>query len=466
MMNKKAAFTWLVTMMFVLSSCGPGAGIETLTPPPVETEETQPPETSAAATLDSDIPRILAYSFPSADVTGNWTIPLKAGAFTQFSEYAYTIPDWWENEAASVPYQVGAVEIGNGPEEQGQYVVAIDLASDLNDVPGFIASTTDADIYQISFQRTTQKTNPLRGDAAAYGEFKTLVLPDISVALSADAVCFVVNLPEGLNEKFVGFQRYCSQPGSVLSVREKFGSQYETMQASINNITDILNLDIPIETNQIISEMEDTSHLENCSAQLSSPSIETPQPEEYQSILPTSHDYPAPKAPAVPTDKKPSLAWGSEAAESDQALAATQQICASDITLAPVVEAYFKEQYGGSTVIARQQLTKSSLSMPSFLPSDTFITVAVVQIHQPIVTDLGTVFPGIYRLDYWFDIEGRFYAASITGALADGNTQVINQQVPAIPATFVNDDDSAQPGAQISACRIFGVCTFFQYSCS
>jgi len=69
-------------------------------------------------------------------------------------------------------------------------------------------------------------------------------------------------------------------------------------------------------------------------------------------------------------------------------------------------------------------------------------------------------------MDYWYDGTGEFYAATITGVLKEDGTVVTDQQVPAVPATFVNEDETEQPGAQISACRIFGICVFFQKTCS
>jgi hypothetical protein len=51
----------------------------------------------------------------------------------------------------------------------------------------------------------------------------------------------------------------------------------------------------------------------------------------------------------------------------------------------------------------------------------------------------------------------------------DANTtnvfDVIDQQAPAVPATFLNADGSDLAGAQISACRIFRRCAFFQRGC-
>jgi hypothetical protein len=182
--------------------------------------------------------------------------------------------------------------------------------------------------------------------------------------------------------------------------------------------------------------------------------------------MPESIVSPVPNAPAIPMDEKPSLAWESTATPTGDALIATQQKCGSDISLAPVTDAYFKEKYGSIPVPAGNRFTMASLLRPAFQPINTSIPVAIVLIHQRIDTSLGPVFPGNYQLNYWYDAGGNFYAATITGVLTDNGGTVTDQQVPAIPATFVNEDGTQQPGSQISACRIFGICTFFQKSCS
>jgi hypothetical protein len=100
--------------------------------------------------------------------------------------------------------------------------------------------------------------------------------------------------------------------------------------------------------------------------------------------------------------------------------------------------------------------------------------VAVVKVLKPIqvITDQGTfpsIQPGEYIMDYWFDSAGVFYAAMVSGYLEANTTgttfDVVNQQAPAVPALFVNADGSDLTGAQISACRIFRRCGFFQREC-
>jgi hypothetical protein len=149
---------------------------------------------------------------------------------------------------------------------------------------------------------------------------------------------------------------------------------------------------------------------------------------------------------------------------------ALQKACGSDITIAPVTLDYFKEQFKSVQTSTGRRFVMASLTAPVFNLEDAQpVTVAVVQILQPIETSLSVVLPGEYRLDYWFDANEVFYAATISGITSNGNI-VTNQPVPAVPAAFINDPEHAdlpeESGAQISASRIFGRCTFFQKSCT
>ena len=128
----------------------------------------------------------------------------------------------------------------------------------------------------------------------------------------------------------------------------------------------------------------------------------------------------------------------------------TRENCGSDIIVAPLNPSSFVEGPGVTSPIA----------------------VAKVLLPIQIIDDTGTVLdviqPGDYRMDYWFNADGLFLAATLTGFTTGNNTSVpdvINQQAPAVPATFINADGSEFPGAQISACRIFRRCAFFQKSC-
>ena len=92
------------------------------------------------------------------------------------------------------------------------------------------------------------------------------------------------------------------------------------------------------------------------------------------------------------------------------------------------------------------------------------IEMGILKVLQPITVSNGILQPGDYIIDYWFNTDGVFYAATITGFTAD-NTPVTNQQVPAVPASWVNADGTLMTGTDISACRFVGWCLIRQDSC-
>lgn len=470
-MNKKTILTWLIIAMIAVSGCGSGAptGPTATESPVTESPQTEVPANGEpAASIEGELQAILAYTLPVTDNPENWTIPIRVAPFKAIKDYQYKFPEDWPQDAGT-PVEVGVVEIGPGPEKQGTYLAAIDIVSAGDTVPGLLASTTNADVFLVFFQRTTQKLNPARGEEATIEAFKTLPPPpDVAVAIRSDSLCFVVK-----TNNDPPYIRYCSEPKSMLSVKDNFASQYASVQSSMNGAIELLmgggNFEpgfAAVQTEQIISEMEDPSRLEGCGEQILNPAqvIQPPEPTPTKDSM--TFEFEPPQDAAVPDQPKPSLAFSQSDTLLPENLAVLQAACGSDITVAPVTLDYFQEKYQSLAPPASSRLFMVSLLAPAFLQAGTSpITVAAVQIHQPIDTSLGTVFPGNYRLDYWFNAGGEFYAATITGTLTNG-TPVTNQPVPAVPATFVNEDDTEQPGAQISTCRIFGRCTFFQSSCS
>jgi hypothetical protein len=199
----------------------------------------------------------------------------------------------------------------------------------------------------------------------------------------------------------MGYIRYCSQ-GNELSARANFSASYENLMGQIIDFAASFGIQDQIQQDQIISEMEDPSRINTCREMI--------EANELQEI---------------------------------------QQACGSDITVAPLELAAIERNF-----IARQDQAIEVLSVP----------MAFIQVHQSINTTISLVEPGVYQMDYWFYRNGEFFAATISGTMENGNP-VTDQQIPAVPAAFVNRDGSEQPGAQISACRIFGRCTFFQNSC-
>ena len=124
---------------------------------------------------------------------------------------------------------------------------------------------------------------------------------------------------------------------------------------------------------------------------------------------------------------------------------AMQTACASDIIFGPRDQADFAVQF------AALQALPMPLSAPMAIDGGVVRVLKVINV--PTVDPVGvvTIQPGDYRVDYWFDVNGYFYASTLTG-LTTSNTVVVNHQIPAMPALFIDDDPAGpdQPLAQIS----------------
>jgi hypothetical protein len=178
---------------------------------------------------------------------------------------------------------------------------------------------------------------------------------------------------------------------------EIFGANYENLQGTIFEIAESFGLQNDIAYDQIISEKEDPGGIGTCR------DVIMESAGEVEAILP---------------------------------------FCGSDITVGPVKRDYYESAF-----------EEARTDEPFW------VTAAVVQILEPIDTESGPLPPGDYRMDYWFDENAEFYAATIIDQRGE------TWRVPAVPAALVNQDGSDQPGAQISTCQIFRKCTFFQRSC-
>jgi hypothetical protein len=136
-----------------------------------------------------------------------------------------------------------------------------------------------------------------------------------------------------------------------------------------------------------------------------------------------------------------------------------QTACASDIILAPVTSEYFDEKF--------EDLLEEDDELP--LDAPVSIDMAALRVLQPIQiitknpAGIVSIQPGDYQVDYWFDVNGVFYAATITGLTTD-NTVVINQQIPGVPALFISAGGMPEPNAEISACRAFRRCILWECS--
>jgi len=449
-MKKNSILTWLtLAVVLAVSSCG---SVTPVIPP------------AAQAPAADALKEVVAYTLPASTPAKDWTIPLRAAPLKEIQKYpSDKFPEGWP-QGTPTPFEVGVAEIGAGAKYAGNYVVAIDIDTEADTVSGLLASTTDANVYLVKFQRIPQVVNPERGKDAKIPAFQSLPdPPSVGLAIRADSLCFVVETKQ--NDPGSYF-RFCSTD-PILSVRDNFSSQYQLLQDSIQKVADGVGVSTSdLDLDQIISEMENPTHIENCGEQLLNPAKAIAPPEPTATPDSMKFNFEPPADAAVPGTPKPSLSFSEGGTPAPESAALFQASCGSDITVASVTLDYFDQQYKSLPAPTGSRPFMFSLLAPFFQGGPTPITVAVVQILQPVDTVLGTVFPGNYRLDYWFNPGNVFYAATITGTLASNNAAVTNQPVPAVPATFVNTNGSEQGGAQISTCRIFGRCTFFQSSCS
>lgn len=315
------------------------------------------------------------------------------------------------------------------------YVVEVDLGDTHSPVNGTLSSpTTGQTIYDVTFDLLPQKDN-LERTNSPYAEFRNLPMPNTGAGISANDLCLVVNIgPDG-------HTRYCSTATTAstlassgtpkqaspfvfsslnaltspfaapalqttttdaLSVADSFPAQYGELQDLITASIAHISYAAPVQLDQVISTIEDPQRLQDCA----------------------------------------------------NATVDTQQTaCASDILIAPVTQAEFDAQFN----ILDAQVAP--------LSSPTSINVAIVKVLQPITISTGVIEPGDYQVDYWFDTDKVFYAATLTG-LTDSDVVVTNQQAPAVPVSFVNTDGTDLPGIQISSCRFFRRCVFFQGNCN
>lgn len=380
---------------------------------------------------------------------------------------------------------VGMVEIDLGPDSFGQpteprlYVVSIDLNARSKTVKGQLlpVNTTDTmsaaatDALDIVFRRIPQKLNPERTDSP-YGEFQGLLPPpDSAATIYADGVCFVVKAAQGtgggtgdndndddddedndsdhdadsaMNSSTLdatssapAYNAYCSKPtgpkgkDAALSIMDNFSSQYAQLQSLIHDAAARFGLEDRIQMDEIVSTLESILGIQDCASLL------------------------------------------------------TQEACSSDVIAAPVKEQYFKRQFtaqfggnGGNDGHdgdddddddkEDQDSASSSHSSPFlfaslsvteslFQPdSPVAIEAAVVKVLKPIeLPSGGTVQPGDYVMHFWFDSNAVFYAATLTGVTTD-NVVITNQQIPALPASFIDKRNSGlkQPSSQISAWKV------------
>lgn len=402
---------------------------------------------------------ILGFTFPTG--TANWTIPVRAAAFVDIA------PDPSERFTP-----VGMVEVGANPETETEsqiYLVSIDLASRETRVKGQLVpvappdispdalSVAAADTLDVIFLRIPQKLNPERINSP-YEEFQGLPSPPDSMAtIYADGVCFVVKTGDGTGNGGGGdsddsdnddsnssvngrpiYNTYCSKPtgpnglDAPLSVMDNFPSQYAELQSSISEVATSFNLENRIQNDEIISTLESILGIQDCASAL------------------------------------------------------TEEACGSDIIGAPVTEQYFRRQFnqafggngdgnggdrdhenGGENgdaarIAADGNRDNGDRDNDNNRPnqSPTPIEVAAVKVLKPIEFPDSIVQPGDYVMHFWFDSNAVFYAVTLTGVTTD-STVVTNQQIPGVPATFIDRrrEGPMQPDSQISAWKLLKWCT-------
>lgn len=400
----------------------------TVTPPPGGTVDFPPPTDTFVPTAQkttlvfsptvdlSSLPPlrrpIVGYSFPES--FDDWNMPIRVAAFREI-----TI------DSSETLTPVGVAEVGSNQSDPQIYMVTIDLVSTATEVQGQLVSLTTTETLDVTFERMPQIRNPERINSP-YNEFEDLEpAPSTFHTIYADGVCFVLPTDNGR-------VKYCSkptgfeEPASPVSVADNFLLQYAELQDLITPVAEQFDLETAIQLDAIISMQENIQHIEECASAL------------------------------------------------------TQEACAADVVVAPVDEQYLLQNYddhfgedddddgedddnGEDDHDDGEDDNGDDDDDPV---SRIALAVAVMKVLRPIETSDVTILPGDYRLDYWFDANGVFYAATVTGVMTD-NTQVVNQPVPAVPASLINasGDDPQQPGAQVSSCRLFRRCTFFQRSC-
>jgi|GEM_PF-2112994 len=427
---------------------------------------------------------ILGYTFPSG--TSDVTIPVRAAAFVDIT------PDPSEQFTP-----VGMVEIGANPETETEsqlYLVSIDLTSRETRVRGQLVPVTPPDIISpdaisvaaddtldVTFLRIPLILNPDRTNSP-YEAFPGLPPPpDSRATIYARGVCFELKVANGTgnggdedsdedsddsdddaNSSPI-YNAYCSKPSGLdgsdapLSVMDNFPSQYAELQSSISDLAAGFGLENRIQTDEIISTLESILDIQDCASAL------------------------------------------------------TEEACGSDILAAPVTEHYFERQlnnaFGGNgdgnggdgedrdhengddgedrdhengdnedhesqTVSMYTAMNASDDDDGANNDDDkdnddrdkdpdkpgsrrTPIEVAVVRVLKPIETPDSIVQPGDYLMHWWFDSNMVFYAVTLTGVTTD-NIQVTNQQIPGVPATFIDrrSEGPRQPASQISAWKV------------
>jgi hypothetical protein len=398
----------------------------TPTPPNIPTNPVPPESQPDIDTFATNRPLspIIGFTFPAGiDVGG--VVPLEAAAFLDFQP----------------PASDGFSEVGMVAVSLDQFIVAIDVVSMSDIVAGQLISTTGPDVVDVNFRRIPQIVNPDRANAT-YAEFQLDSAPDTTAAITPNSVCFVVSTAADT------FTRYCSTSATLLSQPlERQTRLWATNSASANRSSSVQSVD-PVANALLLLPPQIVSP--------ASLSVQDSFPTQYtdlQNMIVAAAAHIGFQAPLALDLTLSTI----QDAQRIQDCASAVGECTSDIVAAPVPLDYFEQQYNekfggdnGDDDDEEESATAASSSPP------TPIALGVVSVLQPIEYSTGIVQPGDYRLDAWFDTNGVFFAATLTG-LTTNDSPVVNQQIPAIPATFI-DAVGNGPGVEIDRFCIWHFC--------
>ncbi len=456
----------------------------------------------SAVQIPPELSQVIGFTFPDG------TIAIKAAPFDK------TTSSTQEGELSPV----GVVEIGEGGGVYtGTYVVNLDLEGSTQCVSGELRPLEgdSNNVPSVGFVRTELVPNPERVDHPEIWppitdhEMQTY---DNSAMITADSVCFVLESGEG-------YFRYCSVPGSALSAMNNT-SQYDALVKTIQQTAARFDLEDDIETSQTISTLEDILHINQCnhpdwySEELDpdeacrsditvAPVTQNYLIKNFGSVigLPTFQKLvpvPSNEREACTPCKSPytvhsgDWVWkiGRRCNISPYAIIRANGLYPpywlypGDKLILPRNAPPFPHRPRSNLITSQLAFALGNLPFSDALASFALqdepstkpisVTVGVVKVHREIYTATdylsesenpeNIVHPGDYRLDYWFVGDQTFFAATLSGFRDDG-IEVINQQIPAVPAAFINADGTEPVSAQISACRIFRRCAFFQRRC-
>lgn len=441
------------------------------------------------AQFQPEVSQVIGFTFPDG------TIAVKAAPYDGI--YSST------QDAELTP--VGVVAIGEGGTNPGTYEVNLDLEGSAQCVSGELRQLENggSNPLPVRFVRISQKPNPERVNPSetewpAYADEESPTYN--SAVITADGVCFVLKLGES-------YFRYCSEPGSSLSAKNN-EAQYSNIVASIRNTAEIFGLQNDIEYSQTISTLEDSTHIDQCAGRSGRGSAG----ESYEDMESCSSDViVAPVKSLVPNptpDQNPCEPTPTPTAEPEKktckspytvrygewvwkigrrcnispyaiidanGLVPPYWLYPGDVLILPRNAPPFPGRPQSSLPTSQFAFAWGSLPFSGALASFSWqepptttpisVTVGVVKVLRDI--DIGggnVVLPGDYRVDYWFEANNNFLAATLSGIRND-DVIVTNQQIPAVPAAFINADGTEFVNAQISACRIFRRCVFFQRHC-